>query len=335
MKKSLLYSAVGSTALFAVALAGSYMFYPNLLNSQEQEVMAQVDTSEAIKQAQWTDNVTITMNEDDNTFRYESDGLPAYGMADGYLVPDDPSTMPFNDDPPESFWTLELADIPDTPIDETITTLPKYSNEVTETSLGQIGVAINGAQIFNDYEDMERTIVALNDNVIHDHAAFVDECNGHPLGDGSSYHYHGVPVCISEVINVEGEHSYMIGVLKDGFPVYTDQGENGILMTNDDLDECGGHFGPTPEFPDGIYHYHMTADETPYSMDCYHGEVEIAQRGGGGGPDLTNAAAQLGISIDELRAALGDSGPPNFEQAAETLGISVDVLMSVMPARPN
>lgn len=335
------------TASSALVVVAAATFYISLspINASSSDNVVEVDTASAIAQGKWTDNVTITFDEAANEFRYQSNGLPAYGMADNYLVPNDPSTMPFNDDPPESFSTMSTADIPDSPIDTTITTMPKYSDETTATTLGQIGVAINGAQIFNDYEDMEGTIVALNDNVIHDHAAFVDECNGHPLGDGSNYHYHGVPTCISEAINIEGQHSYMIGVLRDGFPVYSNEGEDGVLMTNADLDECGGHFGPTPEFPDGIYHYHMTADETPYSMDCYHGEVEIARRSGGGGPnegggggngpDLTNAAEQLGISEPELRAALGTDGPPDFNKAAETLGISVDVLMGVLPAPPN
>lgn len=34
-----------------------------------------------------------------------------------------------------------------------------------------------------------------------------------------------------------------------------------------DLDMCNGHFGPTPEYPDGIYHYHITV-EFPYIPRC-------------------------------------------------------------------
>jgi hypothetical protein len=35
------------------------------------------------------------------------------------------------------------------------------------------------------------------------------------------------------------------------------------------LDECNGHFAPTPEYPDGIYHYHIT-EEYPYIPHCFH-----------------------------------------------------------------
>lgn len=291
------------------------------------------DTSQAIATAAWSDNVSITLNVEENTFRYQSDGLPATFLAEQYLVPDDPGMMPFSTNPEATFWTLQSADITASPIDTTITTLPVYTDQTTPTQLGQIGVAINGARIFNDYEDMDRTIVALDDNVIHDHAAFVDECNGHPLGDGTTYHYHGLPLCLAAEVDQPGSHSTMIGVLQDGFPVYADQGEGGEPMVNADLDACGGHFGPTPEFPDGIYHYHLTADEAPYSIDCYHGEVAAtAMRGGP--PDLGAAAEALGLSEAALRAALGN-GPPDFEAAANTLGISAEALMQVLPARPD
>ncbi|HIG73636.1 MAG TPA: YHYH protein [Bacteroidetes bacterium] len=299
-----------------------------------------VDTTPGIERANWADNVTITFAPEDETFRYESDGLPAGGVADAYLVPDDPSTMPFIDDPADSFWTLAGDEIVATPIDVTITTRPVYVEEPTLTDLGQIGVAIDGARIFNDYEDRERTVVALEDNVVHDHAAFVDECNGHPLGDGTTYHYHGVPTCISSELDVPGQHSYMIGVLQDGFPVYADKGAGGEVVTSDDLDECGGHVEPTPEFADGIYHYHMTADGAPYSVDCYHGEVEApARRGpppGGppGRPDVGAAAERLGVSEAALVEALGE-GPPDVEAAAARLGVSVEALREALPSPPD
>lgn len=324
--------ACATVATIALGLgAGSLGFVLTSPTTAQQAAKA-TNTAPGIQAAQWHDNVTITFTPEDESFRYQSDGLPAGGVADAYLVPDDPSTMPFIDDPADSFWTLAGDEIVETPIDATITTAPVYAAEPTLTDLGQIGVAIDGARIFNDYEDRERQVVALNDNVIHDHAAFVDECNGHPLGDGTTYHYHGIPTCISDTLDTEGEHSYMIGVLQDGFPVYADKGEDGATMTNADLDECGGHFGVTPEFPDGIYHYHLTADEAPYSLDCYHGEVEIAERGGR--PDFGAVAEQLGISEAALTEALGD-GSPDFEAAAERLGISVDALREVMPAPPG
>ena len=53
-----------------------------------------------------------------------------------------------------------------------------------------------------------------------------------------------------------GEDAF-IGLLLDGFPVYGPV-ENSIRLTNDDLDDYHGHIHDTPEFPEGIYHYHIT-----------------------------------------------------------------------------
>jgi hypothetical protein len=45
--------------------------------------------------------------------------------------------------------------------------------------------------------------------------------------------------------------------------------------------------------------------------------------------DFTSAAAQLGVSEQALREALGDpsQGPPDFQAAAATLGVSVQNLI--------
>ena len=51
-------------------------------------------------------------------------------------------------------------------------------------------------------------------------------------------------------------------------------------------------------------------------------------------PDLSEAAATLGVTVEELAAALGGP-PPDFEAAAETLGISVEELVAVLPGAPG
>jgi hypothetical protein len=53
-----------------------------------------------------------------------------------------------------------------------------------------------------------------------------------------------------------------MGFLLDGFPVYGPE-ENGERVTNSDLDEYHGHNHKTADYPDGIYHYHIT-DADPY-----------------------------------------------------------------------
>ncbi|MEM6993376.1 MAG: YHYH protein, partial [Myxococcota bacterium] len=58
-------------------------------------------------------------------------------------------------------------------------------------------------------------------------------------------------------------------------------GEGGTAPS--DLDECLGHEGATPEFPDGMYHYHLS-ETSPYMMTCYHGVVDDAGGMPGGPP---------------------------------------------------
>lgn len=52
-----------------------------------------------------------------------------------------------------------------------------------------------------------------------------------------------------------------------------------------DLDECNGRFGPTPEFPDGIYYYVLT-DSFPYIPRYYRGQ-----------PDTIFCTDHLGASL--------------------------------------
>ena len=254
------------------------------------------DTTAGIKAAKWGSNVTVTLS--DTTFRYQSDGKPNHALPTWFLVPKEPNNQPFKNKAFADFTVYRTSDfLKSSPIDVTLPLKPSFASAVQKTNLGQIGFAISGARIFNDYENMELTNVALDDNISfpvndsgefdetgHDHAAFVDSCNGHPLANGSSYHYHGIPTCVAATVDVAGEHSHILGVLRDGFPVYGDKGEKGVTLTNADLDECSGHVGATPEFPDGIYHYHLTADKAPYSVDCYKGSVDAASGDSAGGP---------------------------------------------------
>ena len=111
-----------------------------------------------------------------------------------------------------------------------------------------------------------------------------------------------------------GSHSAVIGVAMDGYPIYglwgyddqmnivemkssykLKEGETGYNGIDDyvyvqalgHLDVCNGHFGPTPDFPDGIYHYHSTMMNGegdmgfPYFLLCYHGETFLDEEGGG------------------------------------------------------
>lgn len=116
MSNKTLYTTAAASALIAV---GVVHFSPSGAQSASNLV---VDTTAAIEAAQWSDNVTITLNPQMQTFRYQSDGIPSTFLADAYLVPDDPGMMPFSTNPDATFWTLDAKDIEASPIDAMITT---------------------------------------------------------------------------------------------------------------------------------------------------------------------------------------------------------------------
>jgi hypothetical protein len=90
-----------------------------------------------------------------------------------------------------------------------------------------------------------------------------------------AYHYHGLPSCVTATVDTAGGPSHLIGVAFDGFPIYGDKDINGKQITADQLDACNGITSPTPEFPDGIYHYVLldTADASS-SIKCFSGTVD-------------------------------------------------------------
>ncbi|MEO0397931.1 MAG: YHYH protein [Pseudomonadota bacterium] len=49
------------------------------------------------------------------------------------------------------------------------------------------------------------------------------------------------------------------------------------VAASGDLDECGGRFGVTPEFPGGVYHYYVT-DDYPYIPRCVFGTPDSSFR---------------------------------------------------------
>ena len=126
---------------------------------------------------------------------------------------------------------------------------PAEASSKQATPLGPIGVSLNGVPFFNQYAGPGTPLT----NEINS----FDQYNGHPQQSGQ-YHYHVEPLYIT---GLKGKSS-LLGVLLDGYPVYGPV-ENGVTLTSSNLDAYHGHTGATPEFPNGIYHYHITAD-APY-----------------------------------------------------------------------
>jgi hypothetical protein len=130
--------------------------------------------------------------------------------------------------------------------------IPLNPSEATNhgaTPMGPMGISINGVPFFNQYAAGG---VALGDEINS-----FDQYNGHPAM-GSDYHYHIEPLYLT---SVKGQNA-LLGFLLDGFPVYGPV-ENNVAVTNDNLDAYHGHTHATTEYPNGIYHYHITSN-SPY-----------------------------------------------------------------------
>ena len=107
-----------------------------------------------------------------------------------------------------------------------------------------------------------------------------DECFGHPYNDPGTpegmYHYHGWSwKCFPNQGNPK-RHSPLFGYALDGFGIYGPRGEGGKVVTNDELDECHGHFGVVnwEGRKRNMYHYHLNY-EFPYGPGCLRGRPLI------------------------------------------------------------
>lgn len=128
-----------------------------------------------------------------------------------------------------------------------------------ETPLGAIGVSLNGVAFYNQYA-AQRAVLTNEINGF-------DQYNGHPQQQGQ-YHYHIEPTYLTKA---KGKDA-LLGFLLDGFPVYGPL-ENGKTITNADLDKYHGHTAATADYPNGIYHYHITAEDPYLNGSGYYGKA--------------------------------------------------------------
>ena len=124
----------------------------------------------------------------------------------------------------------------------TIPLNPVAASTKEETSLGPIGMALNGVAIYNDREGGN---VPVDSGTLKS----FDRAGAHS-GPGGLYHYHFNGDFTSD------DDAKLIGWLRDGFPIYGRQDKDGTYPST--LDANGGHIGPTAEYPNGIYHYHCS-----------------------------------------------------------------------------
>lgn len=157
-----------------------------------------------------------------------------------------------------SSWNQNPNEISTQNIVFTIPLNPAEATNKEATGLGPIGVSRNGVVFYNQY-------AGPNNQALTNEINSFDQWLGHPQQFGQ-YHYHIEPTYLTGQF---GEDAFL-GLLADGFPVYGPI-ENGQTITNDNLDEYHGHTSATPDFPDEIYHYHITSQDPYINGNGYFG----------------------------------------------------------------
>jgi hypothetical protein len=186
----------------------------------------------------------VEVSTDGNLVVLRSNDVPDHGSP--YFDLSDPRYEAYDGNNPQ--FNLNPNRIREQQLTLRVPADPSEASVHETTPLGVIGLAVNGVAIFNQYAGFAQPLTREVDTF--------DQYNGHPQQTGV-YHYHVEPLWLTR-----DDPTALVGVLLDGFPVYGPE-EDGRRLTNTDLDAYHGHFGPTADFSDGIYHYHVT-DEDPY-----------------------------------------------------------------------
>ena len=267
----------GAKKLIALILAPVLPWVSALIFAQASQAAS--PQQRALAQASWFSNVKVSFSGD--SVMVASDGLPNW-MAEKYAKPNAGVVVPKS----ANDVTLDLASrlVSAQNLNYTMTLNPTKAASVTSTSLGPIGILANGAVIFNPYEGDGKTIAVTGNVYLTDSNGvkwgFLDVCNGHP-GMGGMYHYHGMPPCVTSVIDKTGGPSHILGIAFDGFLIYGNKDINGKVVPSTQLDECNGITSPTPEFPAGVYHYVLTEEKSNRStINCFAGTPALSKGGG-------------------------------------------------------
>lgn len=196
----------------------------------------------------WNSNFLVSLG---STLGITGNGLPSTATGNFPIASTDPAYA--YDRNPNTISASSIA--------WSLPANPTVSATSTCIGLGAIGVLLNGARLFNADDGAHRDAVAWE---------IQDACQGHPQKDGQ-YHHHSVSSCLSQT-DRPTQHSPLVGYIADGFGIYGNQGENGVALTNADLDSCHGHTHTITLNGKSVvqYHYHQTK-EFPYTVGCFKG----------------------------------------------------------------
>lgn len=225
----------------------------------EEETPDQVDIAVLAAKFYYNEAVNVTVtdtelviqssNQPDHKSMYYATSNPLY---EAYSEPNNPDFKKNPNSILEQNFTFKIP------------RYPSVAANKEATPFGPMGVSVNSVAFFNQN-------AAPGDDILEELNTF-DQYEGHPAQAGD-YHYHLEPTWLTQTL---GDDAFL-GLLLDGFPVYGPV-ENGVRLTNDDLDEYHGHTGATADFPNGIYHYHITDDLPWINGDGYYGTAGTVTR---------------------------------------------------------
>jgi len=321
----------GAKRLLALLLAPILPWVVSI--SMAQASYAVASQQAAISQAAWFSNTKVSFSGENVTVT--SDGIPNWTAAK-YAKPNAGIVVPTS----ANDVTLDLVGnlVSAQKLNFILPLSPAKAPAVTSTSLGPIGILVNGAVVFNPYEGDGKTVAITGNVYLTDSDGvkwgFLDQCNGHP-GMGGMYHYHGMPPCVTSVIDKSGGPSHILGIAFDGFLIYGDKDMSGKVIPSTHLDSCNGITSPTPEFPSGVYHYVLTEEKSNRStINCLTGTPAITkssgpqpggmgpmpgmngpQQGGGMGP-MPGMGSMPGMNGPQLPSSPPSTAPKPNDSAA-------------------
>jgi hypothetical protein len=238
-----------------------------------------------------------------------------------YFPTSDPRWEAYNGTNPN--WAQNPNHIASQVLEFRIPANPQAAATHAATPLGPIGVAINGVPLFNQYAGPNQPLT----NEINS----FDQYDGHPQ-QTNMYHYHVEPYALT---SANGKDS-LIGYLLDGFPVYGPE-ENGVTITNADLDQYHGHFGVTADYPQGIYHYHVTAAAPYINGTGFYGTAGTVSTtfsatptpsSASPTPTATIASSVGGISLDpDMQANQNHHAATSSDGDYATYGLAAAILI--------
>jgi hypothetical protein len=235
----------------------------------------------AYKAAAWQSNTTVTFPSS-CSMSYTTTGVPVVHAA-YYLAPA-ANGQTVVATTPVSHTAMALIAYPGQSLkgnSATVNICPTAATSTTSAPMGAIGFMISGVALFNAYE--ATSAVALADNVSYTFtdstgtmqtASFLDTCNSH--SNGSTWHYHGNPGCVTSLVDTSTGPSHLIGWALDGYPIYGGRDMTGAVIATSQLDACNGITSVTPEFSTATYHYVLPIGVTTSqsSISCFHGTVD-------------------------------------------------------------